>query len=239
MTTAVAVACTVAAAVLVGGRLRPDPVPRWSAVATRRPGRRRRLARWILVGSVVVAATTVGFGVPAAAIVAGVGLSGPLRRRRQRRRDVAAMTAALPDAVELLIVCLHAGRSPTQALIELAELAPPAVRPAFATIEQRLHRGASFAEAIDALTVIDGPLSLPVASALGAAVRDGLPLAPVLDRLAAEATAARRRAGEAAARRLPIQLTFPLVTCTLPSFVLLAVAPPVIAALSSLRSTSI
>ena len=74
-----------------------------------------------------------------------------------------------------------------------------------------------------------------LATAVAAAERDGLPLAPVLERLATDARADRRRAGEAAARRLPVQLSFPLVVCTLPSFVLLAIAPAVLGALSTLR----
>ena len=40
----------------------------------------------------------------------------------------------------------------------------------------------------------------------------------------AEARLLRRRASEVAARRLPVQLLFPLVLCTLPAFALLAVA---------------
>ena len=73
---------------------------------------------------------------------------------------------------------------------------------------------------------------------MSAAVRDGLPLPPVLDRLTDEATTSRRRQGEAAARRLPVRLSFPLVVCTLPSFVLLAIAPAVLGALSTLRGTT-
>ena len=72
---------------------------------------------------------------------------------------------------------------------------------------------------------------------MATADREGLPLAPVLDRLAADARSSRRRLGEAAARRLPVRLSFPLVACTLPAFVLLAIAPAVIGALSTLRGT--
>jgi tight adherence protein C len=60
----------------------------------------------------------------------------------------------------------------------------------------------------------------------------------VLDQLTIEIRAARRRLDQAAARKLPVRLSFPLVTCTLPSFVLLAIAPAVIAALSSLGGTA-
>ena len=144
----------------------------------------------------------------------------------------------MPDAIELLVMCMHAGLTPTQAVGELARLAPPPVRPGFAATEQRLHRGAGFADALTALTGHCGPSALALVSALGTAVRDGLPLAPVLDRLTDEANAGRRRAGEAAARRLPVRLSFPLVVCTLPSFVLLAIAPAVLGALSTVRGSA-
>ena len=61
-------------------------------------------------------------------------------------------------------------------------------------------------------------------------------MADVLTQLSVETRATRRRLDEAAARSLPVQLSFPLVVCTLPSFVLLAIAPAVLAALSSLSS---
>ncbi len=160
------------------------------------------------------------------------------RRRSAARASRQAIDAAMPDAIELMVMCLHAGLTPTQAVGELARLAPPPVRPGFAATEQRLHRGAGFADALAELTGHCGRSALPLVSALGTAVRDGLPLAPVLDRLTDEANAGRRRAGEAAARRLPVRLSFPLVVCTLPSFVLLAIAPAVLGALSTVRGSA-
>ena len=44
--------------------------------------------------------------------------------------------------------------------------------------------------------------------------------------------------GRGGARRLPVRLSFPLVVCTLPSFVLLAIAPAVLGALSTLQGTT-
>ena len=82
-----------------------------------------------------------------------------------------------------------------------------------------------------------GAAALGLSDLVGSADRYGLPLAPVLDQLAAQARADPRPADEAAARSLPIKLAFPLVVCTLPSFVLLAIAPAVMAALSSLHET--
>ena len=144
----------------------------------------------------------------------------------------------MPDAIELLVLCVHAGRSPTQAVVELARRAPPALRDAFAAVERQLHRGRGLADALDELTRVAGPAARELASSIAMADRDGLPLAPVLDRLAAEARAERRRLGQAEARRLPVRLSFPLVVCTLPSFVLLAIAPAVLGAISTLRGTA-
>jgi Flp pilus assembly protein TadB len=177
---------------------------------------------------------------PSVAVALGCAVIGGavVRRRTARRAARHATEAAMPGAIESMVVCLHAGLTPAQAIGELARLAPAAVRPGFAAVELRLHRGAGFADAIAELTAHCGRTALPLVSALGTAVRDGLPLAPVLDRLADEANAARRRAGEAAARRLPVRLSFPLVTCTLPSFVLLAIAPAVLGALSTVRGSA-
>jgi len=46
----------------------------------------------------------------------------------------------------------------------------------------------------------------------------------------------RRRDSDAAARELPVRLAVPLVLCTLPSFVLLAIVPLLLGALSSLHT---
>ena len=142
----------------------------------------------------------------------------------------------MADAVELFVLCVHAGRSPSQAVVDVAARAPPVLRPAFDAVDLQLHRGRSLADALGELQRLGGQIGHELATAMASADRDGQPLAPVLDRLAAEARAARRRAGEAAIRQLPVRMTFPLVVCTLPSFVLLAIAPAVLGALSTLRA---
>lgn len=213
----------------------------------RRPGARsrisdsdgaspRRRAAMIAAVSVVVATAVVAAGPIGAAIVGLAALALPqLRRRRAAERARLDVVRSMPDAVELFVLCVHAGRSPTQAIAELAATAPAPVRPAFAAVELQLHRGRSLSDALAELAHHAGGAGRELASAVATADRDGLPLGPVLDRLAADARAQRRRTGDAAARRLPVQLSFPLVACTLPSFVLLSIAPAVLGALSTLR----
>lgn len=189
-----------------------------------------------VVGTLLVAAGGLIAG-PVGAVSGGLVVLVRQRRRRIRTAAAAerAVAAVLPDAIELLVLSVHAGRSPTQAILELARRAPLAVRPGFVAVEQQLHRGRTLADALGELPKVLGPPARELAATIASADRDGLPLAPALDRLAVDARAARRRQGEAAAKRLPVQLSFPLVTCVLPAFVLLALAPAVLGALSSLR----
>ena len=49
------------------------------------------------------------------------------------------------------------------------------------------------------------------------------------------ARAERRRQAEAAARRIPLRLLFPLTLCVLPAFVLLTILPTVAQSLELLR----
>jgi tight adherence protein C len=200
----------------------------------RQADRRRRLLAVTAGVLGIVAVAVVG---PMPVVLAAAAATGATFRRRRmlevRRRR--AVEEEMPDAVELLVLCVHAGRSPTQAVVELAARAPACLRDAFAAVELQLHRGRTLADALGELRRLAGPAGRDVASAIATAERDGLPLAPVLDWLATEARATRRRVGEAAARRLPVRLTFPLVSCTLPSFVLLAIAPAVLGAISTLR----
>jgi tight adherence protein C len=237
--------CAAAAAALAAAPLcraashRPRPLPARGGVTIDRPPRRPRrsvvVAAVIAAGAVTIAIAGAG---PAALVAAATVGAATARRRRARIAAAAAIEEAMPAAIELLVVCLHAGLTPTQALGELARDGPAPVRPAFAAVERRLHRGTGFADALAELTARTGASALALVTALSTAVRDGLPLAPVLDRLSDDAHARRRRAGEAAARRLPVRLSFPLVACTLPSFVLLSIAPAVLGALSSVRGSA-
>jgi tight adherence protein C len=238
-----AVACTtvVVAVVLIAGRLSPHRRCRRLPVVTTDRSRRACPRRWprrtplvVALASASTIALTVGPTV-AGAVAGAVGLALVRRRRRRavaRRRDIAA---ALPDAIEFLVLIVHAGLSPTQAVLEAAARAPVATRPGFAATAHRLQRGQVLGDALAALVDELGPAAAPVADGIAAAERYGLPLAPLLDNLSEQAHAARRRLAEAEARRLPVRLSFPLVVCTLPAFALLAIVPAVIGTISSLR----
>ena len=140
--------------------------------------------------------------------------------------------------MDLLVLSVRAGLTPYQAVRDLATCHVRAVGDAFGEVVQRTERGQPFADALSALPERLGIQASGLADMIATSDRHGLPLGPVLDQLTSEVRATRRRLDQADARKLPIQLSFPLVVCTLPSFVLLAIAPAVIAALSSLGATA-
>lgn len=217
---------------------RPEPSQPTGADTEPDRNRRRRRRRIIGLVSLGVIMTVVAGPVAAALLAAGAALSVRLhavrvgrRRRRRAERD-------LPDAVERLILTVHAGLSPHLAVRSAVDDAPRSIRPGFETVVHRLDRGVPLADALTALPQQLGPRAAPVADAFAAADRYGLPLEPMLHQLATDARAERRRLDEADARRLPVRLSMPLVLCTLPSFVLVAIAPAVLAALSSLGGSA-
>lgn len=162
------------------------------------------------------------------------GAAEALTVRVSRRRTRRSAEAALPDAIELLVLAVHAGATPTRAIHDVQTLVAPVLRPAFGAVVHRLQRGQRLADAVAAIPELLGPRAGALADGIAAADRYGLPLGPVLDALATEARAERRRIGEAQARSLSVKLTFPLVSCTLPAFVLVAIVPAVLGSLGSL-----
>ena len=161
-----------------------------------------------------------------------------LSTTRRTRAAVRDALDQLPDLVELIVIAVRAGATPTAALAVAAPNAPRPLAAVLADVEHRLRRGQRLADALLAFTESLGHDANSFVDALATADRYGLPLGPVLDRLADDIRDDRRRQAERHARTLPVRLSFPLVVCTLPSFVLLAIVPAVLGAVSTLRGTA-
>jgi len=216
-------------------RWRPPP-PRTMTAATV-GGPASSLRRLLPPATVVTTGAVLAVVWPPLVLVPiGAAVTVPrLLRRQAHHRRQRAVQQQLPDVVDLLVVAVAAGLTPTLAIEHLASLAPEPFSSAFTDVVRRTHRGQRLAEALDALPEHLGEAARPLAHTLASTERYGTPVGPALELLAHDARRDRRRRAEEAARTVPVKLCFPLVCCTLPAFVLLTIAPLVAGALRSLR----
>ncbi len=177
---------------------------------------------WALLSA---AAALVGVG-PVGAVAVGLAVwaRSVLRQRGVRRRADIAVLDAVPDTIELLRLAADSGLTVRLAVDAVGAHAQGPIPDRFAAVSRRVHRGDRLASALAELEPL-GPACRPVLDALLASERYGVPLAPALERLAIDARDQRRRRREEAARRVPVQMLFPLVCCTLPALVVLTVVP--------------
>jgi tight adherence protein C len=169
----------------------------------------RRIVAWPAIGA------------PVGRVAAGV------RARRAGRRYRIELQRELPVAVDLVGVALAAGCTPFLAIEHASRYAPNKVAGLLRGVPRACALGQSFDAALRDLAAAEPELR-PLADALRTSARLGSPAAPALARLASEVRADLRRRAEARARVVPVRLCFPLVTCILPAFALLTVAPAVL-----------
>jgi tight adherence protein C len=155
------------------------------------------------------------------------------RRRRQRTID-----RELPDLLDLFVVTVQAGYTPLDAISSLRPVVHPLLGTVLQTVLDRIGRGERFVDALTSFTDALGSHGASFVDTLTMTERAGLPVGPAIDRLAHDARQHRRRVAEADARQLPVRLSFPLVLCTLTSFVLVAIVPLLLGALTSFDRSS-
>lgn len=142
----------------------------------------------------------------------------------------------LAEPIESIMLAVRAGRSLGTAVETVADTADPVVAPHLIELRWRVVHGWTLADALAGLGDRLGARGRAMIDGLVTAERYGGPLLTVLDRMISDIDADRRDRAAGLARTLPIRLSAPLVLCTLPSFVLIALAPAVAAALASLRA---
>lgn len=143
----------------------------------------------------------------------------------------------LPDVVDLLRAAVAGGASVPLALAAVDRHGRGPVSEALRGAHRSASRGAGrLADQLEDVAHQLGDHSRPLLRALAAAERDGTPLGPALELVGRDLRSLRRRRVEGAIRRLPVQLVFPLVACTLPACVLLTVVPLAGASLTHLTN---
>lgn len=205
----------------------------------RNPNAPRFLAGARMVSAVVLGLVALVVGLRAATLdnlalkIGGAAFAGYLApalylnsaiRRRQR-----AVNRGIPDALDLLVVCVESGLGLDQAIIQVAkELhgAHPEICDELALVNLEMRAGKSRADALHDLAQRTGVEDLrKLVAVLVQTDRFGTSVAQSL-RGHAEymRTMARQRAEEKAAK-LPIKLIFPIFFCVLPSLFVVTLGP--------------
>jgi tight adherence protein C len=189
------------------------------------------------IGLLVGAAVGVLFGIhhPALAIVyAAIGaacvffLPDLLLYNMGIKRQELIVTA-LPDALDMLTVCVEAGLGFDGALAQVARNTPGPLAAEFARALQEMQIGLSRAQALRAVadrsTV---PELRAFVSSLVQASDLGIPVARVLREQTAEMRVRRRQRAEEKAQKVPVKIMFPVVACLFPALLVIIIGPGVI-----------
>ncbi len=163
------------------------------------------LATCVGVGLVAALVALVFTAVPIIALIAGiaVGYAPIITLRRRASRRSRALRGSWPDAVDTLASAVKAGMSLPEAVADLAQRGPEALRPAFAAFTAEYRATGSFA---GALATLSEELRDPVADRVVAALRiarevGGADLGRVLGALSMFLRADARTRGEIEARQ--------------------------------------
>lgn len=155
---------------------------------------------------------TGGVGAAAGFFLPDVLLYNSGLKRQQR------LAVSLPEALDLLTICVEAGLGFDAALVQVARNLNGPLAAEIARVLQEMQIGKSRAEAMGALAERTSVPELRVfVSALTQSAELGIPVASVLREQAKEMRVRRRQRAEAQAQKIPVKITFPLIGCMLPA----------------------
>jgi tight adherence protein C len=133
---------------------------------------------------------------------------------------------ALPDALDMLTVCVEAGLGFDAALAQVARNTTGPLAAEFSRVLQEIQIGKSRSLALRALTErTTVPELRSFVSALVQAGELGITIADVLREQAKEMRVRRRQRAEEKAQKVPVKILFPLVFCLFPSMFIVILGP--------------
>ena len=137
--------------------------------------------------------------------------------------------AALPDALDMLSVCVEAGLGFDGALAQVARNTRGPLAEEFARALQEMQIGLSRVQALRA--VADRTTVAELRSFISAFVQAsdlGVPVARVLREQTVEMRVRRRQRAEEKAQKVPVKIMFPVVACLFPALLVVIIGPGVI-----------
>lgn len=139
---------------------------------------------------------------------------------------------SLPDALDLLDMCVQSGLSLQAGLGRVAESQDTPVADEFARVLREMQLGVPRAEAFDAMAKRTHQPDLQrFVSAVLAADQLGIPIASVLREQAQDMRARRRARARELAQKVPVKILAPLMLCLLPGLFIVILGPAAINAM--------
>lgn len=191
------------------------------------------------LGLVVLGTLGVLYGLPSLGIVLIAGCLGGaigfylpdvlLYNAGQKRQ--ARIASAMPDALDMLTVCVEAGLGFDAALAQVARNTEGPLAAEFARALQEMQIGAARTQVLRAIVDRTSVTELRAfISALIQAAELGVPVAQVLREQAKEMRVKRRQRAEEKAQKVPVKILFPLIFCLFPALFVVILGPGMIIA---------
>ena len=179
----------------------------------------------------------IGFAGLAGAVIGGLLPEMALRRLSARRR--LRLSRALPDALDLMVLCVEAGYTFERALSmvsqELQPLAPDLALE-LALVEAELRLGADRRSALQGLYARTGAEALrDFAVTVVQGERYGTPLSQSIQNIARNERLQRASRIEAQAGRLPVIMSLPMLLLVVPGIILLMGGPAFLVAIEAIQ----
>jgi tight adherence protein C len=145
-----------------------------------------------------------------------------LRRQERMRRT-------LPDALDMLTVCVEAGLAFDAAMLQVSRNTTGPLAGEFARVLQEVQIGKVRAEAFgDLATRTDVDELRTFVAAIVQADRLGIPIANVLREQSREMRLIRRQRAEERAQKVPVKILFPLIFCIFPAIFVVVLGPAIV-----------
>jgi tight adherence protein C len=147
----------------------------------------------------------------------------------------ARIQRALPDAIDMLTICVESGLGFDAAMIRVARNVEGPVAAEFSRALQEIQIGKSRTQALRAMASRTTVAELRAfVSALVQAGELGIPIADVMRVQSREMRLRRRQRAEEKAQQVPVKILFPLIGCLFPALFIIVIGPGVISIMHSL-----
>lgn len=150
-----------------------------------------------------------------------------LQNKVLKRKEMIARS--LPDAIDMLLMCVSAGLAFPAALTKVAETQSGPVAEEFSRVTKEVQLGQSRSDALIAMAKrTNEPHVRKFVSAMVQVDRFGIPVSSVLLEQSIEMRAGRRESAREQGQKVPLKILAPIMLCFLPCVLIIILGPAVL-----------